>query len=58
MLISIASVAIFRHAGEYRPLLIVLVPALAFEARDFAASARNGTPLVAGAFGVFLVDFP
>jgi len=52
------STAVFRHAGKYRPLLIVLVSTLAFEAGNFAASARNGTPFVTGAFGGFLVDFP
>jgi hypothetical protein len=57
-LISIASAAIFRHAGKYRPLLIVLVSTLAFEAGNFAASARNGTPFVTTAFGGFLVDLP
>jgi hypothetical protein len=52
------SLAIFRHAGYYRTFLTVLVSTLAFETRNFAASARNGTPFVTGTFGVFLVDFP
>lgn len=37
--LAMVSAAIFRHAGDYRSFLIVLVSALAFETRDLAASA-------------------
>jgi hypothetical protein len=48
----------FWHARQYWSFLPVLVAALAFEARDFAAFTRNGTPFVPRAMGTFGVNFP